>query len=105
MKHWWQHETASKMERHFRDHTIMPTLAENEKSLMRSQSGPFAGVALSVNFLTRIDPSLFRVLLLRRIRLPLPLSLRVCWPSTGSLWLLSCNMLESRVVGKAWICG
>ena len=48
---------------------------------MRSQSGPFAGVALSVapiNFMTRIDPSLFRVLLLRRLRLPLPLSMRFC---------------------------
>ena len=42
----------------------MPTWADHEKALMRSQSGPFAGVALPVapiNFLTRIDPSLFRV--------------------------------------------
>ena len=67
-KHGWQHEAASRW-------------ADHEKALMRSQSGPFAGVALSVapiNFLTRIDPSLFRVLLLRRLRLPLPLSLRSC---------------------------
>ena len=80
-KHGWQHEAASRVERHHRDHTVMPTWAEHEKALMRSQSGPFAGVALSVapiNFLTRIDPSLFHVLLLRGLRLPLPLSLRVC---------------------------
>ena len=80
-KHGWQHEAASRVERHHRDHMVMPTWADHEKGLMRSQSGPFAGVALSVapiNFLTRIDPSLFRVLLLRRLRLPLPLSLRFC---------------------------
>ena len=33
---------------------------------------------LPVNFLTRI-PHLFRVVLLRRLRLPLPLSLHTCW--------------------------
>ena len=76
-KHGWQHEAASRVERHLRD-VIMPTLADHEKALMRSQSGPCEGVALSVvyiNFLTRIDPSLFRV---RRLRFPLPLSLRFC---------------------------
>ena len=76
-KHGWQHEAASRVERDLRD-VIMPTLADHEKALMRSQSGPCEGVALSVvyiNFLTRIDPSLFRV---RRLRFPLPLSLRFC---------------------------
>ena len=49
--------------------------------LLRSQSGPYAGIALSVapaSFLTRIDSALFRVLFLRRLRLPLPLSFRLC---------------------------
>ena len=77
---------------------------------MRSQSGPFAGVALSVvpiNFLTRIDPSLFRVLLLRSSSPPTPslITFLPMWPSTESLWPPSGSMFESRVVGKAWICG
>ena len=59
----------------------MPRLAEREMALLRSQSGPYAGMALSIapaSFLTRIDSALFRVLLLRRLRLPLPLSFRLC---------------------------
>ena len=58
----------------------MPTWADHEKALMRSQKGPFAGVALSVapiNFLTRIDPSLFRVLPSPSSS-PRTLSLRFC---------------------------
>ena len=81
VRHGWQHEAASRVERHHRDRVFMPTLADPEKALLRSQSGPYAGVALSVaptNFLTRIDASLFRVLLLRRLRFPLPLSMRFC---------------------------
>ena len=48
---------------------------------MRSQEGPGAGMALSTaptHFLTRIPPHLFRVVMLRRLRLPLPLSLHTC---------------------------
>ena len=81
VRHGWQHEAASRVERHHRDRVFMPTLADPEKALLRSQSCPYSGVALSVapiNFLTRIDASLFRVLLLRRLRFPLPLSLRFC---------------------------
>ena len=50
---------------------LMTRLAEHEMALLRSQSGPYA------SFLTRIAPVLFRVLLLRRVRLPLPLSFRL----------------------------
>ena len=49
--------------------------------MLRSQSGPLAGVPLSTtpsNFLSRIGSHFFRVLLLRRLRLPLPLSARQC---------------------------
>ena len=80
-QHGWQHEAASRVERHFRDRNLMTRLAEHEMALLRSQSGPYAGMALSVapaSFLTRIAPALFRVLLLRRLRLPLPLSFRLC---------------------------
>ena len=52
-----------------------------ENVVALSQSGPYAGTALSSapsSFLSRIDSSLFRVLLSRRLRLPLPLCSRLC---------------------------
>ena len=55
--------------------------SECERALFRSQSGPAAGMSLSAvpsSFLTRIESQLFRVLLLRRLRLPLPPSSRCC---------------------------
>ena len=60
---------------------LLERLADHEQALLRSQSGPMAGMALSAspsNFLTRIEPHLFRVVLLRRLRLPLPLSVHTC---------------------------
>ena len=81
VKHGWQHEAASRVERQFFERDLMVRLIAPEQALMRSQSGPYAGMALSAalaNFLTRIDPALFRVLLLRRLRLPLLLSSRLC---------------------------
>ena len=52
-----------------------------DRAMIRSQAGPGAGTALSVvptDFLTQIPPHLFRIVLLRRLRLPLPLSLHTC---------------------------
>ena len=49
--------------------------------LVRSQGSPLAGLpftAMPLNPHLRFDPDLFRVLLLRRLRLPLPLSSRTC---------------------------
>ena len=49
--------------------------------MLRSQSGPLAGVPFSTvprNFDTRLEPHLFRVLLLRRLRLPLPPTVHLC---------------------------
>ena len=46
------------------------------------ERGPVSGVALSTtpsSPLTRMEPALFRVLLQRRLALPLPLSNRTCW--------------------------
>ena len=61
-QHGWQHEAASRVECHFRDRNLMPRMAEHEMALLRSQSGPYAGMALSVtpaSFFTRIDSTLF----------------------------------------------
>ena len=78
--HGWQHEASSRVEREHRERWIMPRLADSEKAMLRSQSGPGAGLALSAtpsNYSCRIAPHLFRVLLLR-LRLPLPLVSRTC---------------------------
>ena len=76
----WQHEASIRVERQHRS-SLMVQLTDSERAMLRSQSGPLAGVPLSTtpaNFLSRIDSHLFRVLLLRRLRLPLPLSARQC---------------------------
>ena len=57
------------------------TWGQSHRAQVRSQAGPGAGMALSAtptHFLTRIPPHLFRVVMLRRLRLPLPLSLHTC---------------------------
>ena len=77
----WQHEAASRVDRSFRDFAMMSVMTDSEKALLRSQSGPFSGAALSAtpsSFPLRIAPGLFRVLLLRRLRLPLPPTARTC---------------------------
>ena len=56
-------------------------MSDSERAVVRSQSGPGAGVRFTVSptgFETRIDPPLFRTLLLRRLRLPLSMSKRIC---------------------------
>ena len=71
----------------------MPRLAEHEMALLRSQSGPYAGMALSVapaSFLTRIDSALFRVLLLRRLR---PRSRSVC-ADVAVPWILLATIMQ-----------
>ena len=77
----WQHEAASRVERHFRDRVLFSRMAPRERALVRSQAGAGASLALTVaptSLLTRIPPHLFRVVFLRRLRFPLPLSLHSC---------------------------
>ena len=102
-KHGWQHEAASRVERQFRIR-LMERMAENEQALLRSQSGPMVGMVLTASpssFSTRIDPHLFRVILLRRLRFPLPLSVRQCRCGRSlDLWPSSCCVRESGSSGK-----
>ena len=77
----WQHAAAIRIESSFRTEILMPRMSPVEQALLRSQSGPCAGVAFSVcpsSPLTRIGSALFRVPLQRRLHLPLPLSQRIC---------------------------
>ena len=60
---------------------LRPLLGETEEALLRSQGGPLASVpftSLPTLPETSFDPQPFRLLLLRRLRLPLPLSARWC---------------------------
>ena len=71
-----QHEAAAR-----NPCTLMHRIVEHERVLFRSQSGPAAGTVLAValsNPLVRVDSQLFRILLLRRLRLPLPPTSRTC---------------------------
>ena len=80
-RHGWQHEASSRVEREHRERRILPRLADNEKAMLRSQSGPGAGLALSAtpsSPSSRIEPHLFGGVLLRRPRLPLPPVSRTC---------------------------
>ena len=55
-------------------------MCDSRKALLRSQGGPGAGLALSTcNRLTTFTSQLFRVILLRRLHLPLLLTVRNCW--------------------------
>ena len=77
----WQHEAASRTEQRFRDVELFARLDDTGQALLRSQGGPGAGLALTACPLCRvtsIEPQLFRVLLLRRLHLPLPLTARHC---------------------------
>ena len=71
--------TKPPAEREFRRNSVLNRMSGRDRALLRSQSGPVAGVPLSSTAsspLTRIEPALFRVLLQRRLALPLPLSNR-----------------------------
>ena len=85
----WQHEAANRVERQFRATSVLPLLSPSRRAMLRSQSGPAAGVvffALPSAPLTRFQPALFRVLLQRRLGLPLPLTLRSCRCHRPTRW-------------------
>ena len=77
----WQQYVSDKVEKAFHTEALWPSLDANERALVLSQSGPLAGVpfhCFPTSFATRTDSELFRTLLLRRLRLPLPLTVRAC---------------------------
>ena len=77
----WQQKVAECVDTQFVATNVWPTLTNQEKALMRSQTGPLSSLPFTVlptNCFTRFDPQPFRVLLLRRLHLPLPLTARQC---------------------------
>ena len=79
--HGWQKETSSKVHKNHSVKVVWPLLTAGERASVRSQSGPLASVPFTsfpVCRVTRVDTQPFWVLLLRRLRLPLPLSVHSC---------------------------
>ena len=82
--HWWdvrRDSASSKVHKNHREKVVWPLLTAGERASVRSQSGPLASVPFTsfpVCRVTRVDSQPFRVLLLRRLRLPLPLSVHSC---------------------------
>ena len=80
-RHGWQKYASTVVQKFHREQVVLPSLSPAEQAMVRSQSGPLASVpftAMPIQRVSRIDSEEFRVLVLRRLRLPLPLSLRSC---------------------------
>ena len=77
----WQHFASEAVEASFLADTIWPRLDVPHQALMRSQQGPMAGIpftCMPLSSESRFQPQEFRVLLLRRLWQPLPLSSSIC---------------------------
>ena len=83
----WQHDASLVMEQRFVYTVVVPRASPAHRAMLRSQGGPLSGLpftTLPLSPLQRFDSHLFRVLLLRRLHLPL-----LPWPSP-------CKLLEGR---------
>ena len=80
-RHGWQCKAMRPVNERFLEGVVQPRLLDASRALLRSQSGPFAILPFT-SFPSarhaRFDPQPFRVLLLRRLWLPVPLSSRSC---------------------------
>ena len=77
----WQHEATDAVLIHLLETSVRPRLTLAEQALLRSQGGPMSGVpftSVPTSAISRFESSVFRVLLQRRLWLPLPPSTRKC---------------------------
>ena len=77
----WQKVASAKVHKQHQEEVVWLLLSSSQRASVRSQSGPLASVPFT-SFptcrVTRMESEPFRVLLLRRLRMPLPLSVRSC---------------------------
>ena len=77
----WQKQAAQSVEVKFFEEEVWPSLQEDERAMVWSRTGPMAStplISFPVDRNTRFDSQPFRLLVLRRLCLPLPLSFRRC---------------------------
>ena len=74
-RHGWQKRAHKCLEDKFVSDEVWPSLSDADRAMVRS-AAPF--VVLPTCRHSTFDPQVFRVLLRRRLRLPLPLSSRSC---------------------------
>ena len=76
----WQQAATDAVHTHLVETSVRPRLSATEQAMLRSE-GPLSGVPFScfpTSALSGFDASQFRVLMLRRLWLPLPPSSRNC---------------------------
>ena len=79
--HGWQYWASSVLDASFRKNSMLTNQTASRQAHLRSHSGRNAGVALSHSPTAAeytIRPHLFRVLLLQRLQLPLPITEKTC---------------------------
>ena len=79
--HGWQHYATSASEHHFRESVVLAQSCPSHQAHLRSHSGNgcshvFCGCPTQPEF--RINPDLFRVLILERLRVPFPVTEARC---------------------------
>ena len=80
-QHGWQHHASSSLEHHFRETVVLTQSCSADQAHLRSHSGPGTGEVLlgaptGPEF--RVEPQLFRTLVLERLRLPLDVTESKC---------------------------
>ena len=101
-KHGWQYFAATHFEKQFRDGAVMTRRASSSNALLRSQSGRGSGAHLTtlpVDEARTLKPHHLRLILLRRLRLQLPLDVRRC-KCGGLLDTLGDHRAACSTVGK-----
>ena len=76
----WQQRAARQLHEQSREQ-VRRILTNTERAMLRSQHGPLASAvftALPTSRVTKIESQPFRLLLCRRLRLPIPVSSRTC---------------------------
>ena len=106
-RHGWQKVASAKVHEQHREEVVWPLLSSSQRASVRSQSGPLASVPFT-SFptcrVTRMESKPFRVLLLRRLRMPLSVRSCVCGRRLDLFGHQPGSMQQGRGSQQARIC-